>query len=125
MTQTDGKMYSVLGREESVLSKLLYYPRQSAYSVQSLSNYQWHLHRARREIFLICMGIQKIPNFQSNLEKNISRNVVIRLHDFRLYYKATVIKTVWYLHQNRNIGQWNSIENSEINSSIYGKLIYG
>ena len=39
-TQTDGEIYHILGSEESILWKQLYYPKQSTDSKQSLSSYQ-------------------------------------------------------------------------------------
>ena len=54
--------------------------------------------------------------------KNIAE--AFRLPDFRVCYKATVIKTVQYWHKNRNLQQWDKIETPEINQHTYGHVIY-
>ena len=47
----------------------------------------------------------------------------INFTDLRVYYKATVIMTVWYWYKKRNIDQQNKIESSEIKPHLWAPYL--
>ena len=46
------------------------------------------------------------------------------LPDFKTYYKAAVLKTLWYCHKDRHVDQWNRTDSAEISPGTHSQLVF-
>ena len=109
---------------KTILLRCQYYTKQPTDSMQSLSKSQWLFWGAEIEksILKLTEDLKGPWTAKTNLKKK-NEVVDLILSDFKIYYKATVIKAV--CTRVKTDTQTNEIkQRPEINPRIYGQMIF-
>ena len=96
-------------------------PKQSTDSMQSPSKFQ--LNKLERAISRFIWNNKK-PRIGKTLLKDKRTSSGITMPNLKLYYRAIVIKTAWNWYSDRQVDQWNRIEDPKKNPHTYGHLIF-